>query len=510
MSYIKLLVECAKNRSIFEELVSFKVNVNDFTSEGEKSLYLAVQKQHSLNLQNLPTDFLPESMADKILPHLSTPHNPGNAELYLKNLLLEKQEKIRENITQEFLKRIKGEKDPNKKPQLAQAMLEKLQEIESMYTQDEEKSLSEWIPDIYNVENVRPPVSFGFSWLDDKVGGGAYRGLPSVVAGDSGHGKSTFMKNSSLLQALSKEHGGQGLRVLVISLELTGEYLVQQYLALIAGGTISDWRNFNIKPEDMETRKAAALKLAQIVPNLMIDESAYTPQKLAKKIRQAKGKYDVIWVDYFTALGVDDVTQGAGAWNKASRVITEALKEVKEVALIMLSQVTAENGKQAKTEKDHKEARLRYAKQLLNDTALEVIVFRDPEPEDDKPTFEGEKINLFLRKNRNDQPDQLIRAPFFKSKGRIGDYKIEMKDELKEKFEILPEWLKGYKKPVFEKNQEGILEFVGHMNEQELEEKGFASGSEEDFNFGFLRDSEEMEESEIDMFEPIEHDSFIE
>lgn len=421
---IKVLQGLHKDITRIQDLMNYGVTASDF---GDLAPVFSAFKDAYDNDLPLSLEHLSKTGLSDPKKALTVLENSISHESYLyagKELLIIKQNAERQVLMQSYQKRILAEKDYKKVILLSSEMTQKINELDNRYVTDSEKSLTDIIPEVYSNEHIRKPVSTGYEWLDEMIGGGFYPGLPSICAGDSGHGKSTLMKNIVLRQTLKPEYGGKGMKVLVASLELTREYLAQQIISLLALDSIAKWRNFNISPSDMEDRKYCALKLAELCPGLMIDDSSYTPQKLARKIRQSKGKYDCIWVDYFQALEVDGENGEGMAFNKASRMVTQAIKETKDVALVLLSQVTGNGGDSVKTEKNHRESKLRYAKQLLNDTALEIIVYRDEKKEDD-PSFNADQLNVYVRKNRMAEPEIHTKVPFLKSFGLIGELNTE-------------------------------------------------------------------------------------
>jgi replicative DNA helicase len=274
--------------------------------------------------------------------------------------------------------------------------------------------MSEIIGKHFQNGNIKPPISTGYKEIDEYAGGGIYRSFFTILAGESGNGKTTFMEMMSLHQALN------GYKVLIISLELTKEMIAEKYLARLDTGKdagFEKWRAFNVPKEKMDAVRVDALCLASLIDEtLFIDDNPYTPSELAERIKQAAAEgMDIVYIDYFQSLELDESGNEAWAYNSASKTIRQAVKESKDLAVVLLSQVTEQQGK----DPDPQKAKLRYAKQLLNDTSLELIIYRDEDPPE-----VGEEINIFLRKNRFGTRHTLVNLPFLPKRGLIGKLEV--------------------------------------------------------------------------------------
>ncbi|PJW18899.1 DnaB-like helicase C-terminal domain-containing protein [Geobacillus sp. WSUCF-018B] len=289
----------------------------------------------------------------------------------------------------------------------------------------------------------KAPIPTGYKAIDDLTGGGLWRGFFTILAGKSGNGKTTFMEMMSLHQAF------QGYKVLVISQELTKEIIAEKLLARLDLGKEKDqkskkwidqpssyekWRFFNIPKSEIEDVRIEAKRLASVVKDkLFIDDHRYTAEELAERIQTAKEEgFDIIYVDYFQIIRIDESGNESWAYNNASQTISQAVKVAKDVAVVLLSQVTDQQTQKP----DPKRAKLRYAGQLLHDTSLEMIIYRD-----ENPPQVGEEINIYLRKNRFGIAEKLVRLPFIPQIGLIGDLKVPQIQVEREEI-IAMEWMK--------------------------------------------------------------------
>ena len=102
---------------------------------------------------------------------------------------------------------------------------EELQELQPHKRFDLEASLSSTINSIKEPDNL---INYGFDLLDN-MAGGMTRGEITVIAGRPGHGKTTFAVN--LIPRLVN----QGLKVLVISREMTEKEMLKKLLTLESG-----------------------------------------------------------------------------------------------------------------------------------------------------------------------------------------------------------------------------------------------------------------------------------
>lgn len=459
----------------YEQIKTLGINERDFEDKECVAIYKAIEKSSEMNIGKLTAEVLRESGVDNTSVILQDFKNDtSDFDVALHKLMVKKQDRLRETIFNSYNAKIKASKSFTEKQNLSSELNQKLAQLDLMFVGSAEKGLEEIAREIYNEQAIASkPLSTGFAWIDE-ITMGLWRGLPHIIAGESGNGKSLLMKNIAMRMALSKEQGGLGYRVLIISLEMTKKMLTQQFLAMLNDDFYTNWYGFNIKKENMKDKLGEALKLASVLPNLKIDDDSYTPEKLAQKIRQSKSLYDVIIVDYFQALDLADNMNEGQAYNRASKIITRAIKETQDIAVVLLSQVTSKEGGKAKTEKQHQEAALRYSKQLLNDTAFELIVYQD-ELKDLTPDFKNEenKINLFIRKNRNGLQEQHTKLRFVNSKGIIGDWdkvtvKPVPKKMTKQEYLNLKDWETGL---LPTHTYEGIP--VNHLNRSELKELGF-------------------------------------
>lgn len=439
----------------FEDLIGLGFEEKDFESIEGKSAFITFQNAHNRGLKEVSEVIfkkecgLKEEQADDIISRLYTVSEKNeDYKYYLQNMVGLKQDRMRKRIADRYLKEIEEEKDFTRKRELNDEFMRALMDVEQQFTGEDEKTLTEIAELAYTEEAVsKKPIPTGFSWIDEHTLG-FWRGLPAIVSAESGNGKSTMLRNLSLRAALDKAYGGQGLNVLVISLEMTKELLTSQYLSLINDDEMNKWYNFNIPVEKINETRDEAKRLASAAPGLKIDDKPYTPEKLARKIRTSKGKYDIIFVDYFQALDIPEGKNDAGQYNRASKIITRAVKQT-DCAVVLLSQITTGSGDKAKTEKDHMDGRLRYAKQLLNDTVFELRIWRDA-PDEDEADFSNSEneINVAIKKNRNGEQEIKHRFPYIDKKGIIGSWRkieVEAPEMAPEDYLNHEDWARGLK-----------------------------------------------------------------
>lgn len=421
---MELLRKLAENVSVYGE-VKEEIGEFSFLTKEEQWIVSGLEKALTMGSTRLETGHLATTgMSEEAILAFFAMDVKESLDYYKSAYLYRIKEKKRSILLKEYQVRIE-KASGEQRVALTKELVDQLASLDyDSTTTTTEYSIGEIASEMYQIQNINPPISTGYAWLDELLGGGLYQGLPYLFMGETGNGKSTLMKCCSLIQAVKPEYGGRGLNVLVISQELTKEYLTTQYLTMLDAdmdSSLSKWRPFNVSENKMMDVRTKALKLATVAPGLVIDDSSYSPEKLARKIKDSVGRFDVIWVDYFQALEVPaGITNEASHFNRSSRIITQAVKEAKEIAVCVLSQITTPTNKKAVKPEEHMTANARYAKQLIQDAAAEIIVFKDEKT--DEPDFEGTFSNIYIRKNRNNGEKQevLTRKPVFPNKGIIG------------------------------------------------------------------------------------------
>lgn len=297
---------------------------------------------------------------------------------------------------------------PEEKLEIYKNHAKDLEKLSLQETKKYAKSLEELAKKTFT-EEPSVPIKTGYDFLDEKIGGGIYRKLISVIMGDSGHGKSLNSKMMALHMAKN------GYKVLMLSVELTQEMLTEQMVSTLNKVPMKEWKAFRIKESDRSKRAAQAEELARVTNgNLFIDdgsEAPLTPERIVSTVENAdKDGYDVIFLDYIQAVQLDK----DDTFNDFSSRLTAAIKKT-NAAMVALSQVTVAKGDKPQ------DALVKNGRQLWNDANLVMITYRDIEEEEFQEE-DGEYINLYLKKNRQGEPDVLLRPPYFPSLGIIGDW----------------------------------------------------------------------------------------
>lgn len=420
--------------SLLEDAKALGLGKDDFTDSTNQRAYLAMLNAKQMGVYHFSKEVILsagiESVEyDELLSsEFNRKKNQDDFEFYTKQMIEHLIAVREQNIIRTYQAKIAKEPDYAKKSELREEMYLAMGDIVQELLQTKTPTFDDIIQDMLKGKLKNLPVSTGFEWLDNRIAGGFYTGLISIIAAESGHGKSLLMKNCAVRQALPKEHGGLGMKVLILSMELTKEFLAEQMMAILMKSRMKDVKFHKMLEADPKVSAgfmSKADKLGHIMKNLYIEDGVFTPQKVARRLKQAKKEgIQVVYIDYFQHLDIDDKGDG-NAYNRAAKAVTSAVKEVKDIAVVVLSQVTGEGGKAIKTPNDHQTAKLRYAKQLLNDTAVEILSYRNERPEEE-PEFENEneKINLYIRKNRMGVPEQLMdNIPYMSSYGLIGTFR---------------------------------------------------------------------------------------
>jgi replicative DNA helicase len=225
---------------------------------------------------------------------------------------------------------------------------------------------------------VLPGITTGFPSLDRKIGGWR-KGAKYTIAARPGQGKSSLMLNF----AVSAAEAGHG--VVIVSLEMPREQLVQRIIAQIA----------RVRGEDMDrphrltsaqwTDITNAVEQITGLPIVIVDASSQTAASVRAAVREGsrllKQKYnesieiDLVAIDYIQIMDGDG--KGGTRENEVSKIsgANRALAKDENCAVLELSQLN--RGVENKPDKRPGMADLRESGAIEQDSFGILMIYRD-------------------------------------------------------------------------------------------------------------------------------------
>jgi len=259
------------------------------------------------------------------------------------------------------------------------------------------KSVIKRIQGIHNGEQDYFGIPSGFPGFD-RLTGGLQKAELTIIAGRPSMGKTTIAMN------IAKNVASRSIPVLIFSLEMTGERLIQKTISQVSGidtkamdrGYLNDltWPEINI----------AADKVRRL-PLIIDDSSALNIQKIQARAKMAamKSKIGLVVVDYLQlAKGrsinrQEEITEISGG--------LKALAKDLNIPVVALSQLSRKC--EERTNKRPVMSDLRESGAIEQDAAVICFVYRDTvyNPSPDNPL--RNTTELLIPKNRYGEPGNL-------------------------------------------------------------------------------------------------------
>lgn len=257
--------------------------------------------------------------------------------------------------------------------------------------------------EIYEQENKKGRVSFGFEPFDDITGGGLKRGEVGLVGGDSGNGKSQIMTNLSYYYALKGHHN-----VLHITLEENASNQLVRFDRILSGASMSDvyqdkkvTKNFIDKTNEflknsISKNNPGMLRYIYSMPNtLTVDD---VRQMIISTERETGKHVDVVMLDYADLLKKD--SKVISNESIAGEILFQDLSKLaKEQDLVIF---TGTQLNRSSTDKDTKVKTLHSIEgsyRKINTIALGVTINSSPQE------FNKGFVRLYLDKIRTHYKD---------------------------------------------------------------------------------------------------------
>ncbi|MEN2997846.1 MAG: replicative DNA helicase [Brevinematia bacterium] len=261
-------------------------------------------------------------------------------------------------------------------------------------------------------KTVYTGVPSGYSAIDDMTGG-FQRGDLIVFAGRPAMGKTAFALNLCL--NMSKE----GKKVLIFSLEMSKEQLVQRLLSTESKIDLKSLRTGNIKESDWESILEAAIRLSSL--DVIIDDtpsaSIIDIKSKARKIFAKEKGIDAIIIDYLQIIEVPKGISVIRSRNEEIGFISRNLKALAKelnIPVIVLSQLSRSVEK--RVDKRPILSDLRESGSIEQDADLVAFLYRDEyyNPSTDKKNI----VEIILSKQRNG-PVGTVELLFIKEIGKF-------------------------------------------------------------------------------------------
>lgn len=235
-------------------------------------------------------------------------------------------------------------------------------------------------------------IETGFQDLD-RITHGLQKGDMIVVAGRPSMGKTTLAMNLAQAAFLSGE------MVLVFSLEMPKQQLMNRLMCSLGGIPQDRMKRGNMVDEDWAKLTAAASKMKEHGANLYIDERSFvtSEQLLSRARRIAKKcgrKIGLVVIDYMQLLR--DKGEGVERMTRISGNIKATAKELgcPVIALSQLSRKCEERGNKRPINSD-----LRESGAIEQDADVILMVYRDKVYDENSPY--GDAAEAIITKQRN-------------------------------------------------------------------------------------------------------------
>nr|WP_321499750.1 replicative DNA helicase [uncultured Dethiosulfovibrio sp.] len=256
-------------------------------------------------------------------------------------------------------------------------------------------------------------VMTGFDDLD-RLTGGFQPGSLNILAARPSMGKTALALNLARNVAVKSN-----LPVLIFSLEMGADQLVQRMLGSEARVNIQDLRTGNFAKEDWEKLTAAAGRLTK-APIYIDDSSVLTTTEMRARCRRFKARYNalgMIVVDYLQLMSmarrIESKQQEVSEISRGLKAIAREL----EVPVLSLSQLS--RAVESRTDKRPQLSDLRDSGAIEQDADLVALLYRESYYEKDvAPDQQDDSAVLDIAKHRNG-PTGVVHLMFLRQHTRF-------------------------------------------------------------------------------------------
>lgn len=247
--------------------------------------------------------------------------------------------------------------------------------------------------------NGRPQgLPSGFKKLDALLGG-LQRSDLLVFAGRPGMGKTSFMLSLALNAAIQFD-----ARILVFSLEMGVEQLVQRLISMETGITMQNLRTGQIQPHEQRRLVEALGRLG--MQNIFIDDSpSLTPIQMRTKCQRVKYEYglDLVILDYLQLMHAPGY-EG----NRVQEIsyISRQLKELaREINVPLMSAAQLSRAVEQRADKRPQLSDLRESGSIEQDADIVMFLYRDIVY--NEATENPNQADVIVAKHRNGPTDTI-------------------------------------------------------------------------------------------------------
>jgi replicative DNA helicase len=234
-----------------------------------------------------------------------------------------------------------------------------------------------------------PGISTGYTGLDN-LSGGFIPGKLWILAARPSMGKSAYMCNLALKTAK------EGKSVVIFSLEMTKEEVIERMISIESGVPISDLRFGFLNSAAIEKVHTTIDFLKTL--NISIESSFISGIEYivstCKKLKRSKG-LDVVFIDYVQLLAErnSESTHELGRISRLAKLEAKLMK----VTFVILSQLN--RGVELREDKRPNLADLRQSGNLEEDADIVILLYRD-EYYEKNSKLKG-LLEVIIRKNRD-------------------------------------------------------------------------------------------------------------
>ncbi len=249
----------------------------------------------------------------------------------------------------------------------------------------------------------------------DKLIIGFEAGQLIVIAGRPGHGK------SAMAGTIAVNVAQKGKRVLMFSMEMSGEELAGRFVSRLGGLSGEKIKKPGEMTDEDWDKYVIGMEKAGKLPITINSQGALTPADVASEVSKTKNKdgLDLVVIDYLQLMG-----GGRKSDNRVQEIsyITRTLKNLAvslKVPIILLSQLSRSNEKERRAPQL---TDLRDSGSIEQDANTILLIQRESHISEDMKTVElGNKTSVNIAKQRDGQCGTVL-VTFIPSRGYFVNY----------------------------------------------------------------------------------------
>ena len=267
---------------------------------------------------------------------------------------------------------------------------------------------------IQHPEDNKLGLPTGFHDFDELLGG-LQRSDLLIFAGRPGMGKSSFLLSVALNAARI------GARILIFTMEMGHEQLVQRFMSMETGINTQKLRSGQLTQQEWQRFVNASGKLGNL--NIFIDDTpAMTPLQIRTKCRRIAHEYglDLVIVDYMQLMNA-----GSGYENNRVQEISYISRSLKELArelnVPLFSAAQLSRAVEQRQDKHPQLSDLRKSGSIEQDADIVIFLYRDVVY--NEATEFPNRADLIIAKHRNG-PTGVVSLHFEKTLTKFTDARM--------------------------------------------------------------------------------------